>query len=187
MIDAPITAIDNQIKAFDDIRKQQKYEELQKYFEYIGHPDFVNFDDILNPKWGNNTLKIETLRDEIYSKIEEINKDYAEIEKIYENLPIFTAISEKFKSTLDKGQTLVYAATIERQYQQEQERKAKEIVQKSAEAPTESAKITEPVPQKIPEGEPLISGTFKVACTKSQLISLRDFMKLNKINFEIVK
>ena len=71
--------------------------------------------------------------------------------------------------------------------QQEQERKAKEIVQKSAEAPTESAKITEPVPQKIREGEPLISGTFKVTCTKSQLISLRDFMKLNKINFEIVK
>lgn len=33
----------------------------------------------------------------------------------------------------------------------------------------------------------MISGTFKVTCTKSQLIALRDFMKENGISFEVVK
>ena len=35
--------------------------------------------------------------------------------------------------------------------------------------------------------EKIISGTFQVSCTKSQLISLRDFMKNNGITFKIVK
>lgn len=180
MIDEPINVIDSQIKAFDEIRKNQKYVELQEYFEYIGHPDFVQLDSILNPKWGNSTVKIETLKDEIYSRVKEINSDCAEIFELYGNSPNFTAITEKFQSTLDKGQTFIYAAALERQLKNSE--KPPEIPQE------EPPEIVPPEPARqeaVQIEEKLLTGTFTVTCTKSQLIALRDFMKANNINFKL--
>ena len=64
--------IDNQIKEFENIKKQEKYDELKFCFDnYIGDmADIIKFDKILNPKWGNATAKIDTLKAEIEDNIE---------------------------------------------------------------------------------------------------------------------
>lgn len=177
MIDEPVKIIDKQIKAFDEIRKNQKYSELQAYFDSLDKPDFVKMEFVLNPKWGNVTAEIDTLKAEMSKAVADIIVDYSQINAMYGNLPIITAIRQKFAEKCDKSQTLVYASMLEHQYKEEQ-KKALEHVQPTPE-PVSTVQFQ--------SNEPLISGTFKVTCTKSQLISLRDFMKSNNIHFELVK
>lgn len=51
LVKAPVVAIDNQIKEFENIKKQEKYDELKSCFDhYIGDmADIIKFDKILNP------------------------------------------------------------------------------------------------------------------------------------------
>ena len=64
-----VIAIDTQIKEFEEIKKQEKYNELKTYFnENVKElAEIVLFDKILNPKWANVTIKTDTLKNEIGS------------------------------------------------------------------------------------------------------------------------
>lgn len=185
LIDAPINAIDKQLKNFDEIKKQEKFETLKEHFENISKPAFIKLEDVLNPKWANATMKVNQIMSEMSEKISQMSEEYEVIKNLYENSPMLTAIKQRYEATKDKAQTLAYAALLERQYQREQEEqerkktdaeisKPQEVDAESQEAPTE--------PQ-----EPLMTGTFKVTCTKHQLINLRDYMRNIGIDFEIIK
>lgn len=203
MIDAPIEAIDKQIKYFEEIEKENKYNELKAYFESVNDISFLVFEDVLNPKWSNKTVNLDTLKAEITANIKRIADDYDEISKLYRDSPLLTAILNKFVETKDKSPTLVYAATIEAQYKQEQECKAKEIeLQRQREnVPNAAESVSEIQSEVIPEttqttvkneseqsqGESTITGAFKVTCTIAQLKALRDFMKSTGIKFEVIK
>lgn len=197
LIDAPISAIDTQIKAFDEAEKEKKYKELQEYFTAVNNISFLKIEDVLNPKWGNKTVSLDMLKAEMASNIKKVIDDYEEINTLYKESPLLTAIQNKFAETKDKSKTLVYAATLERQYQQEQERKAKEAelqkqretaqnVTESVSEPeneithetTQTAEISEP---EQPQSEPIIGGCFAIQCEKSKLIALRQYMKENGI------
>lgn len=174
MIDEASGSIDVQIKDFEEIKKQKKYSEIEEYYNSIGKPDYITLESVLNPKWANATVTIESIRQEISANISRIVGDMDEITQIHGNSVIFTAIKKKFTETLDKSETLAYAVMLEREYRAEQEQKSR--IQEEI--------IPPPI---VSEPEKIISGTFQVSCTKSQLISLRDFMKNNGITFKIVK
>lgn len=185
LIDAPILAIDKQIKAFDEIKKQEKFEELKTFFKKISCLSFVKLEDVLNPKWGNSTSKLDKLKEEVSERVQRLTDDYSEIKKLYENSPMLTAVVQKFEETKDKAHTLAYAAMLEKQYQADQKQKQQVgIINKSADLLPEDVKVTEPIQQ---TAEPILSGTFKVTCSRSQLIALRNYMNDNDIQFEIVK
>ncbi|MBQ4464640.1 MAG: hypothetical protein II916_01560, partial [Oscillospiraceae bacterium] len=56
-------------------------------------------------------------------------------------------------------------------------------VQRAAQVPD----IPTPEPPAQPQNEPKITGVFRVIGTKAQIIALRDFMRANQIEFQIVK
>ena len=173
MIDEASGSIDVQIKDFEELKKQKKYSEIEDYYNSIGKPDYITLESVLTPKWANATVTIESIRQEISANISRIVGDMDEITQIHGNSVIFTAIKKKFTETLDKSETLAYAVMLEREYRAEQEQKSR--IQEETSPPV------------VSEPEKIISGTFEVSCTKSQLISLRDFMKNNGITFKIVK
>ena len=173
MIDEASGSIDEQVKEFEEIAKKKKYDEIKEYYDSLEKPDYINLESVLNPKWANSTANIEGIKQGITENISRIIDDMDEISRIYGDLPIFTAIKNRFTETLDKSATLAYATMLEREYREEQEQKSR--IQ---------AETSQPV---VSEPEKIISGTFEVSCTKSQLISLRDFMKNNGITFKIVK
>ena len=182
LIDAPISAIDKQLKNFDEIKKQEKLDELKIFFEKINCLNFVRLEDVLNPKWGNSTSKLDKLKEEVSENVQRITDDYSEIKRLYENSPMLTAIIQRFEETRDKTQTLAYATTLEHQEQARREQQS-QIVQKSAEIPPEAI-VTPPIEQVV---EPVGTVTFKVICTRSELVKLRDYMKTNGIKFEVVR
>lgn len=204
MIDEPIRAIDDQIKAFDERKKQAKYAELVRFFEKVNTLDFVRIEHVLDPKWGNVTMKLDALKDKMSGEIQRIVDDYAEIKKLYADSPMLMAIIQRFETTRDKGAALAYAAEIERK---EQQRKAAEEAQKKAWESTEPpmpSKFMPPEPEPIPveksftvqtdtviktveQPEPVGTVTFSVTGTRSQIVAVRDFMKSNGITFTVVR
>lgn len=183
LIDAPISAIDAQIKAFDEADKAEKLKALSEYFELINEHDFINIDDVLNPKWANKSVSLEMLKKELAEAYFTICKEYDEVKELYAESPLLTAILNKFRETKSKSQTLVYATTIEREHQKASETASDvEPITIPSEAQTAVKSETEQS-----QGEPTGTVTFKVTCTRSQLVSLRDYMKSTGINFEVVR
>jgi hypothetical protein len=205
LIDAPIKAIDSQIKAFDEIEKQEKYAALSEAFTALNVPEWIKIEDILNPKWGNKTEKIDSLKAEMADNLKKLTDDFDKLAEMYGEREYYLPIVNRFKTTKDFSQTAVYAVQLESEYKKEQERKAKEeelrqqmlkaaeSVQNAPEQPeVEQSVIIPPEPQtavnvESEQPEPILKGRFEVECTKSQLIALRDFMKAQGIKFEIVK
>jgi hypothetical protein len=211
LIDAPIQAIDKQIKAIDEIEKKQKYEALEQAFAELNVPEWVTIADILNPKWENKTAKLDALKAEMAEKLKKINEDVTKIGEMYGDKPYHLPILNRYKTTKDFSQTAVYAVQLENEYKKEQERKAREeelrqqmlkaaeekkaaeSVQNAPEPPEENqGVIIPPEPQNAASvesepTEPILKGKFAVECTKSQLIALRDFMKSQGIKFELIK
>ena len=57
LIDAPISAIDKQIKVFEEKDDNEKYSQLTAAFNDLEPPEWIKIEDVLNPKWKNKTLK----------------------------------------------------------------------------------------------------------------------------------
>lgn len=192
LIDKPISAIDSQIKALDEQEQNLKYAHLQVCFEdYISAMDVpidVNFDRILNPKWKNKTMKADTLEKEIRDTLCRIRNDVKELQDYYAESPHFTAIMDCYKQSYDKSCALAYAAALIQQEQRRQEaqRAAQQPVREPEPTPPPAYEPT-PEPPAQPQNEPKITGVFRVTGTKQQIIALRDFMRANHIEFQIVK
>ena len=206
MIEQPISAIDTKIKDYEESENAKKLTELQLFFDSIGAPEWLNLADVLNPKWKNKTATISKLRQEISEAVCKIEDDFAEIEKMYAQSPLWTAILEKFRTSKDKSQTLVYATQLERQHSEEQKR-AEEIqrqreAEEAARAEAAQNAISEPeAPQAVTQPEivqnvspaaetaapRLIRGKFLVEGTKEQIKALAAFLKSNGIRYEVIK
>lgn len=206
MIEKPIAAIDGKIKEFENAENDKKLNELQAFFDSIIPPEWLKLDDVLNPKWKNKTATVSKLKEEISEAVCGIEDNLKELEKLYGQSPLWTAILEKFRTSKDKSQTLVYATQLERQHSEEQKRAEEIQRQREAEeaARAESAQnaISEPVaPQAVTQPEivqnvspaaetaapQLIRGAFRVEGTKDQIRALAQFLKQNGIRYEVIK
>ena len=201
LIDAPIEAIDKQLKVFDEIEKNEKFTELNSAFAAFEAPDWITINDVLNPKWENKTQKVDALKTEMKANIDKLLSDYAQLEKLYENFPHLLAILDKFKNEKDFSQTMVYAKKLEFEYNREQELKAQmlkaaqeaQAAQNEPEAAAPVNDVITPEPEQAaatvePEQAPkIIIGRFEVAGTADQIKALGAFMKSNGIKFTIIK
>lgn len=205
LIDAPITAIDGKIKAYEDAGNEKKWFELEAFFAQLGAPKWLNLADVISPKWKNKTATVAKLKQEISGSVCSIEDDFAEIENMYGASPLWTAISDKFTETKDKSKTLVYAAQIERQHSEEQKRadaiqKAREEAAVHAQS-AQNAICGQEVPQSqvMPENtqnatesthtqaERMICGAFRVEGTREQIKALAAFLKSNGIRYEVIR
>ena len=198
LIDAPITAIDKQLKVFDEIEKNEKFTELNAAFAEFNAPDWIDINDVLNPKWENKTQKVDALKTEMKANIDKLLTDYAQLEKLYENFPHLLAILDKFKNEKDFSQTMVYAKKLEFEYNREQELKAQllKAAQEAQNEPEAAAPVNDVItpepeqtaaPVESEQAPKIIIGRFEVAGTAEQIKALGNFMKSNGIKFTIIK
>ena len=119
LVIAPINAIDSQVKEFREEEKQKKYDELKEYFELINDVPFLRFESVLNPKYGNKSVSMNTLKTELAFSVKKVADDYDEINALYKGAPYLVAVQKKFADTLEKDTALAYAAVLSRQYDTE--------------------------------------------------------------------
>lgn len=198
LIDAPIQAIDKQIKAFDNIEENEKYTELTTAFAALEAPEWISLDTVLNPKWKNKTAKTDSLISEMTAKTKELVEGLEKITDMYKAEPYLLSVTEFFKQHKDFSKTAVYAIQMQTAYKKEQAEKEKAAALQNTlqnapqDAPTVSNEsiLTEAQTQQETQPEQpqkLFKGKFEVEGTKDQIIALGNYMKANGIKFTTIK
>lgn len=189
LIKAPAVAIDTQVKEFENIEKEKKYNELKAYFDKNVKElsEIIDFDKILNPKWGNVTLKIDTLKNEIGDTIDRIREELATINEQYQDVPYKSTIISEYCKKYDLSKTLVYAAQLKKEAEIQERAVSRKAEPDKSAVRQESAQAVIAGLENAVQQEPTGSVSFTVTCTRSQLIELRDYMKKNAIEFKVIK
>ncbi len=188
LIKGPVSAIDSQIKAFEEEETNKKYSELKNHFtEYVkGMEEIIDFDKILNPKWKNSSMKLSTLKVEIKDTVDRIGNEIDILKKECGDSTFAAAVINEY---CDKGyslsKALVYSAELKRQseIQAKKLKQEKENAIKIEEKQEEHLNYAKESNQEIVKeaADPIVGGCFAVECRKSQLILLRKFMEENNI------
>lgn len=182
LIKAPVDKIDTQIKEFEEVKKQKKYAELKAcYDNYIGDmADIIEFDKILNPKWGNVTVKIDTLKREIEDNIDRITQELETLNTNYEDKPYKAAVISEYCKEYSLSKALIYEAKVNREYEMQKkilEKKKSESVQSeinSADSIQETVKPT--------EDDPIMGGGFAIKTLRSKVKLTKKFLVENEID-----
>ena len=210
LIDAPIQAIDKQIKVFDEMDENKKYTEINEAFLKTDPPDWIQLENILNPKWRNKTLKTDTLITEIKTAVKELVDGLNKITEMYANEPYLLSITQFFKEHKDFSKTAVYAAQMRTAYEREKQEKLKaQMLAAAAEAeqentllnaseqpatvsnditPVQGAEAQKTVIETATESiKKVYKGKFEVETTGEKLKALAAYMKENDIKYKVIK
>lgn len=205
IIDKPIAIIDKQVKEAEEQKKLEKAHAIEELFEEMTKPEWVKLEAIYNSKWLNATSSMKSIREEIESRLEQINNDLATLS----NLPEFGfEATEVYKVTLDinkavnEGKRL--AEIQKRKEEQERlkaeaEARAKEEAAARAKAEAErriaeqvrakeEVKEEQEVERSCQEPEPVNAQwiNFSARLTVEQAIELKEFFDSRNIEFKAI-
>lgn len=179
MVQAPIDAIDKQIKSFEEKTKTDKKKNIEVFYsEKIGDlKELLPFDHAFDPKWLNATVTIKKVEENIEALIEKTKKDLAVIDSLDVDASIIVSVKDHYLNNLDLS-----SALIEKQRLQDQKLKMAKV----GELPKEQPKPA-PVVEAPKESEAIAEISFKVFATAKQLKALKEYFVLNQIKVERIE
>ena len=198
MVDAPIRTIDRQVKAFEEIKKQEKRQNIESFFEdNVGDlEEFLPIEKIWNERWLNVTYSMEEIKREILERMRKTHNDIQII--LAMQLPCCDQMLSTYLETLDMSKAM------EEKHRYEQAQKAKEQIAKpqKEEVPQSAPVIVESkdqtsdliaVQQSMPENERTKQQEeqtekvkvldFRVWVTPEQMQALKAFLLQNHIRY----
>ena len=106
MITEAMSAIDTQTKGFEDVEKQKKQEEIERFWLHNSKKlfDVIPFGRIFNPKWLNKTAALPDIMSEIMKTIEGINADLETIDSLESEYKL--QMKDVYFSTLDLSKAI---------------------------------------------------------------------------------
>lgn len=191
MVDEPIGAIDRQVKAYDEAKKQDKRQQIERFFEgAVGDlEEVLPLSKIWNDRWLNATYPMKDIEKEIIERIRKTHSDIGII--VAMQLPCCDQMLSTYLETLDMSRAM------EEKHKYEQAQKAKAQA-KQAEPALDSPAAQQTVsvekertvaqmntPQEaageaIPELRVL---DFRVWVTPEQMQALKVFLVQNHIRY----
>lgn len=201
MVNERSAAIDSQVKAYEETRKEQKQEAIRlAYLEYIGDlADLVPLARLQSPKWLNVSVSLKSIETELQESISRIRAALASINGLHSEFE--QQIKDVYLRTLDLAEAIKEKDRLEKQ----KEKLAAYEAQRAAEEAERAAKAAQaqdfprqpirqahadyadrsvnPAPVQPKHEERLYTVDFRVQASKEQLNALRAFMQANKINY----
>ncbi len=182
MVKATVKEIDNQVKAYEAARKEEKLRSIQEQYQaMIGNlAELVPYERLHNPKWLNASAGMGAIRQELGNKIDRITVGLAAID----GLQLPPELAGPVKATFLQGFDLAAALAEKDRLQRQQEELARYEAAKAARAnqmppaapaapvATQSA----PEPETPPTAEEIFVLDFRVRATRAQLQGLRQAM-----------
>ena len=198
MVDEPISVIDRQIKSFEEIKKEEKRQNIESFFEdNVGDlEEFLPIEKIWNERWLNVTYSMEEIKREILERMRKTHNDIQII--LAMQLPCCDQMLSTYLETLDMSKAM------EEKHRYEQAQKAKEQIAKpqKEEVPQSAPVIVESkdqtsdliaVQQSMPENEKMEQQEeqtekvkvldFRVWVTPEQMQALKAFLLQNHIRY----
>lgn len=202
MVKDQATAIDAQVKAYDDRRKQEKLEKIKAelYTPMIdGLADLVPYDKLHDPKWLNVTCSVSTIGTEMARKIENVVAGLDAIDKMGLTPEMASRVKGVFLKKFDLAAAIAEKERIEkmeaslRQY--ETAKAERNAVSAEQNAPKAEQKYTppervEPVRTQYGGDDPaqtIHTVVFRIHVTAAQLQGLGAYMRANNIKPERVQ
>ena len=125
IIDKPVAVIDKQIKEYEDVKKQEKLEEIKKLWSEMGAPDGLTLDKVFNDRMLNSSFNMKHVKQCFIDTIDRFNRDMA----VLVNLPEYSFEAQQvYISSLDLSKAMNEANTRSQmakkkaEYEAEQER-----------------------------------------------------------------
>lgn len=202
IVSKAIANIDNQVKGYEEKKKQEKLEKIKEFWAgtEIKIPMPLTFEQIFNEKWLNASVSIKSIQEEITSRLEQIANDLETLA----NLPEFGFEAvEVYKTTLDLNKALnegrrlseiqkrkAEAERLKAEMEAEQARLAAEVEAQKAEVVgtvTAEANINgqavpvAEIPVEVPAKQWV---SFKALLTVAEAKALKDFFDDKGIVFE---
>ena len=187
IIDKPVALIDKQIKAYEELKKEEKKVEIEKIFESLEKPEWLKLEQIFSEKGLQSSVSIKSVKETIETAIENISKDMQTLE----NLPEFGFEAQQvYISTLDINKAISEAQMMSQIQKQKLEHEAELARQK--EAAQTAPQATEPIPVIEDDVAPLQEQkgderqwiSFKAFLTASDAAALKVFFKTRNIEFK---
>lgn len=180
--------IDGQVKEITNQRKAAKLEELRQYFlSIVGIAGkYIDFEDVLDEKWGNVTVPIETAKEQIDETVKDFQSATLAVESLEADPTIKAAVQNEFKRTKSLAKAIQLRSTLEQMAKaQQREREEREAAAKAAEIkPQESTETLTPgQPKEEPPAEEVWEITFTVTATKRKFMALREFLVKNGMEY----
>ena len=126
IIDRGVTNLDAQVKEFEQKKKEEKLFLLHDYFENqqkgMKYPDYITWEQIENPKWGNVTYTVESAHKDIDLACMSVDKDVQQIIDMSSEFQI--ALLDNYKKTHDIFGTFHLQERLASQKLQEEKRQA---------------------------------------------------------------
>ena len=136
IVQEPIALIDEQVKGYEEKKKQDKLDEITNFFNSTDHPEWLHIAQIMNDKWLNASVSLKAVQEEINARLEQITNDLATLS----NLPEFGfEATEVYKRSLDintalnEGRRLSEIQKRKAEYEAEKARLAAEVEAKKQE------------------------------------------------------
>lgn len=181
LIDAPISAINGQVKTYEEQEKEKKRCEIEAAYDELV-PDnlreIIPFERILDPRWLNKTTTMKSITEEISTLAKRVNVDMALMEGV--DPAYLGAVRSKYIETLD-----IHVALQERDKLMAAEAafRQREAQRAAFQAQTEMkppAPIQEPVREPVPlprKEEKLHDLSLAFRITQAQANALKQFLE----------
>ena len=175
MIDGVVSKIDTGIKSFENKVKEEKYNEIKKYYDSFDW-DIVPFGELFEDRYLNSGVKTSEWQKSISDKIMAINQELSLVNNFdVEDKELLKAY---YLDTLN-------LALAKEKYDRNMAARARFVESKVEQQPQQVddiIEVDEPIIPKVEE--PLYKLKFKVTVTESQLNKLNNFLDYNNIAFE---
>lgn len=188
IVDKGIVNIDNQVKNYDEAKKEEKRAAIVELFEMIGHPEWLTLEQIFNQKWLNASVKMSVVQAEIDARLEQIANDLDTLS----NLPEFAfEAEEEYKRSLDINKAISEGKRLseiaKRKAEMEADLAKRKAEQEAAKLPegTDLNEVKEPGTYVVtPEPIKKLEVCFRAYMTVEQAKELKTFFDNRGIEFE---
>ena len=194
LIEQPKTAIDLQVKTFEEKKKSKKLEKITDY--YLANVDdlkeIVSLQSIFNEKWLNSGFAISNVEAEITEKFNKIRADLQAIEigKSKFETEIKSTYLQGFdlSAALQKGRSLEEQDKVLEERKKQQQLQLQNQVEQAPQKVEVQGTVKEPLPvEQFGNSEQLIRSEFWMEATKEETMFIIGFLKEKGRKFGTLK
>ena len=188
LIDKPVAAINGQVKAFEELEKAKKLEEIAAAYEELVQDslrDIIPLKRILDPKWLNKGTTMKSIREAIATIANRAKIDTLYIESAT-NPKYLTAVRAKYIETLNIDAALDHRDELEAAEQAFSKREAERATYQPPVAKEAPVAVQEPVKEDVPRqdnAEKLYLLRLQFQLTMQQANALKQFLANNNIDY----
>ena len=187
IIDKGVSNLDGQVKEFEQKKREEKLFLLHDYFDNqqknMKYPDYVSWEQIENPKWGNVTYSTDEAHKDIDIACMGVDRDVQQIMDLSSEFQL--ALLQEYKKTHNVFDAFHLQEQLATQKKLEEERK-KQLEQEHIKKREEKTQETETVQPEEEKPEMMFLAKYTIYGTQKELMSFQSLLNNLRVRYSIV-